>query len=289
MQLSKGVQYMIQATVYYAGMNLCIKYLNHIPAHQIIFIRSVVTFCITFYLIKKQNLNLWGNNKGWLILRGVAGFAGLFCYVITVQHMPLASAVTIQYLSPVFTLIIAHFMLDDELKLRNWIFTIVSLSGVFLVKGFDERISQLMLGLGVFSALMSGFAYSCIRKVNQSDHALVIVFYFPLVTLPFVTPYSLTHWTTPTSTDWLLLIATGIFTQFGQYFMTKAYQLERVANVSILTYLGTLYALAIGYLLFDEKFSTMSLLGMTLIIGGVVLNLLLSEYKKKNAYSSTEK
>jgi drug/metabolite transporter (DMT)-like permease len=102
MQLSKGVQYMIQATVYYAGMNLCIKYLNHIPAHQIIFIRSVVTFCITFYLIKKQNLNLWGNNKGWLVLRGVAGFAGLFCYVITVQHMPLASAVTIQYLSPVF-------------------------------------------------------------------------------------------------------------------------------------------------------------------------------------------
>ncbi len=280
---------MIQATVYYAGMNLCIKYLNHIPAHQIIFIRSVVTFCITFYLIKKQNLNLWGNNKGWLVLRGVAGFAGLFCYVITVQHMPLASAVTIQYLSPVFTLIIAHFMLDDELKLRNWIFTLVSLSGVFLVKGFDERISQVMLGLGVFSALMSGFAYSCIRKVNQSDHALVIVFYFPLVTLPFVTPYSLTHWTAPNITDWLLLIATGIFTQFGQYFMTKAYQLERVANVSILTYLGTLYALAIGYLLFDEKFSTMSLLGMTLIIGGVVLNLLLSEYKKKNAYSSAEK
>ncbi|MBP9724124.1 MAG: DMT family transporter [Bacteroidia bacterium] len=287
--MSKGVQYMIQATVYYAGMNLCIKYLNHIPAHQIIFIRSVVTFCITFYLIKKQNLNLWGNNKGWLVLRGVAGFAGLFCYVITVQHMPLASAVTIQYLSPVFTLIIAHFMLDDELKLRNWIFTLVSLSGVFLVKGFDERISQVMLGLGVFSALMSGFAYSCIRKVNQSDHALVIVFYFPLVTLPFVTPYSLTHWTAPNITDWLLLIATGIFTQFGQYFMTKAYQLERVANVSILTYLGTLYALAIGYLLFDEKFSTMSLLGMTLIIGGVVLNLLLSEYKKKNAYSSAEK
>lgn len=287
--MSKGVQYMIQATVYYAGMNLCIKYLNHIPAHQIIFIRSVVTFCITFYLIKKQNLNPWGNNKGWLVLRGVAGFAGLFCYVITVQHMPLASAVTIQYLSPVFTLIIAHFMLDDELKLRNWIFTLISLTGVFLVKGFDERISQVMLGLGVFSALMSGFAYSCIRKVNQSDHALVIVFYFPLVTLPFVTPYSLTHWTAPTTTDWFLLIATGIFTQFGQYFMTKAYQLERVANVSILTYLGTLYALAIGYLLFDEKFSTMSLLGMTLIIGGVVLNLLLSEYKKKNAHTSTEK
>jgi len=197
MQWSKGVQYMLQATVYYAGMNLCIKYLEHIPAHQVIFIRSIVTFVITLYFIRQQRVHPWGNNKSWLVLRGLAGFAGLLCYVVTVQHIPLASAVTIQNLSPVFTLMIAHFMLDDELRLRNWIFTFISLTGVFLVKGFDERISNGMLALGIFSALMSGLAYSCIRKVNQSDHALVIVFYFPLVTLPFVTPYTLTHWTTP--------------------------------------------------------------------------------------------
>lgn len=279
---------MLQATVYYAGMNLCIKYLQHIPAHQVIFIRSIVTFIITLYFIRKQHLHPWGNNKGWLILRGLAGFAGLLCYVITVQHIPLASAVTIQYLSPVFTLIIAHFMLNDELRLRNWMFTLLSLAGVFLVKGFDDRISNGMLALGVFSALMSGLAYSCIRKVNQSDHALVIVFYFPLVTLPFVTPYTLTHWTTPTVTDWALLIATGIFTQFGQYFMTKAYQLEKVSNVSILTYLGTIYALVTGYVLFDEKFTAASLAGMLLIIGGVLLNLLLSDYKTSSHHVSTK-
>ncbi len=242
---------MLQATVYYAGMNLCIKYLNHIPAHQVVFIRSIITFFITFYFIRKQKISPWGNDRKWLVLRGLAGFAGLLCYIITVQKIPLASAVTIQYLSPVFTLIFAYFLLDE------------------------------LLLLGMFSALMSGLAYSCIRRVNQSDHALVIVFYFPLVTLPFVTPYTLTHWTTPTMTDWGLLIATGVFTQFGQYFMTKSYQLERVSDVSILTYLGTIYALATGYFLFDETFNHWSLIGMVLIIGGVVLNLFLS-YTAKN-------
>lgn len=272
---------MLQATVYYAGMNLCIKYLNHIPAHQVVFIRSIITFFITFYFIRKQKLNPWGNDKKWLILRGLAGFSGLLCYIITVQKIPLASAVTIQYLSPVFTLIFAYFLLDDRLTLRNWLFTILSFTGVVLVKGFDPRISNELLMLGMFSALMSGLAYSCIRKVNQSDHALVIVFYFPLVTLPFVTPYTLTHWTTPSLADWGLLIATGIFTQFGQYFMTKSYQLERVSDVSILTYLGTIYALATGYFLFNETFNHWSLFGMILIIAGVVLNLFLSYNTQK--------
>lgn len=272
---------MLQATVYYAGMNLCIKYLNHIPAHQIVFVRSIITFFITLYFLRKQHISPWGNDRKWLLLRGLAGFAGLLCYIITVQKIPLASAVTIQYLSPVFTLIFAYFLLDDRLTTRNWLFTILSFTGVVLVKGFDPRISNELLLLGMFSALMSGLAYSCIRRVNQSDHALVIVFYFPLVTLPFVTPYTLTHWTTPTLTDWGLLIATGVFTQFGQYFMTKSYQLERVSDVSILTYLGTIYALATGYFLFNETFNHWSLIGMVLIIGGVVLNLFLS-YTTKN-------
>lgn len=272
---------MLQATVYYAGMNLCIKYLNHIPAHQIVFVRSIITFLITLYFLRKQHISPWGNDRKWLVLRGLAGFAGLLCYIITVQKIPLASAVTIQYLSPVFTLIFAYFLLDDRLTLRNWLFTILSFAGVVLVKGFDPRISNGLLLLGMFSALMSGLAYSCIRRVNQSDHALVIVFYFPLVTLPFVTPYTLTNWTTPTLTDWGLLIATGVFTQFGQYFMTKSYQLERVSDVSILTYLGTIYALATGYFLFGETFNHWSLIGMVLIIGGMVLNLFLS-YTTKN-------
>ena len=281
MEVRPGIRYMLQATVYYAGMNLCIKYLNHIPAFQILFIRSIITFFITLYFIRKQKLSPWGNDKKWLILRGLAGFSGLLCYIVTVQKIPLASAVTIQYLSPVFTLIFAYFLLDDRLTLRNWLFTILAFTGVVLVKGFDHRISNEMLALGMFSALMSGLAYSCIRKVNKSDHALVIVFYFPLVTLPFITPYTLMHWQTPTWQEWALLIATGIFTQFGQYFMTKSYQLEKVSDVSILTYLGTLYALATGYFLFSETFSHWSLLGMALIIGGVVLNLILSTNKKQ--------
>jgi drug/metabolite transporter (DMT)-like permease len=277
-----GIRYMLQATLYYAGMNLCIKILKDIPAHQVVFIRSVITLLITYAFIRRQNLSPWGNNKKWLILRGLAGFSGLLCYIITVQSIPLASAVTIQYLSPVFTLIIAYLMLDDELKLRNWVFTAISFAGVLLVKGFDERISNSMLALGIFSAMMSGLAYSCIRKVSKDDHAMVIVFYFPLVTIPLIGPYTLTHWQAPDLRQWGLLIATGIFTQFGQYFMTKAYQMERVSDVSILTYLGTIYALLTGYYLFDETFGLQSILGMTLVIGGVVLNLIYSSYKKRS-------
>ena len=65
----------------------------------------------------------------------------------------------------------------------------------------------------------------------------------------------------------------GIFTQIAQILMTKGIQ-SGVANKMIsLKYLGTIYALAIGYLIFGESYGIMSLIGITMVIAGVVLNL----------------
>src|SRR5690606_21747805 len=58
----------------------------------------------------------FGNNKNWLLLRGVAGMTALFLFFYTLQNMPLASATTIQYLSPVFTVILAIFINRERVK-----------------------------------------------------------------------------------------------------------------------------------------------------------------------------
>ena len=65
----------------------------------------------------------------------------------------------------------------------------------------------------------------------------------------------------------------GLFTQIAQILMTKGIQ-TGVANKMIsLKYVGTIYALAIGYLLLSESYGIMSLLGIAMVIAGVVLNL----------------
>jgi drug/metabolite transporter (DMT)-like permease len=64
----------------------------------------------------------------------------------------------------------------------------------------------------------------------------------------------------------------GLFTQIAQILMTKGIQ-SGVANKMIsLKYVGTIYALAIGYLLFGESYGIMSLLGIAMVIAGVILN-----------------
>lgn len=279
--MSKGIKLMIWATVFYGIMNLCIKYLNHIPAHEIVFFRSIITLSVTYVLLKKAKVNPLGNNKKLLILRGLAGFMGLILYIYTVQRMNIASAVTIQYLSPIFTGIFAIFLLGEKMRWLQWIFFLTAFAGVLLIKGFDPSVSNNLLATGILSAIGSGLAYNLIRKLRGQDHPLVIVFYFPLVTIPLIGPYTLTHFVWPTGFEWLLLLITGLATQLAQTFMTQSYQLEKVANVSMITYLGTIYALLMGVFIFDEQYSLMTIIGMLLIVGGIIANILYKKWTDK--------
>ena len=252
-------------------MNIGVKFIRHIPAHEIVFFRAVVSLVVGYMLIRRRGLNPWGNNKPLLIYRGIAGTIALIMYFYTLQQMPLASAVTIQYLSPIFTILIAGIMLKEPARPIQWLMFLVSFAGVVMVKGFDPRISVFELIIGVAAAVFSGLAYNFIRKLKDHDHPLVVVFYFPLVTVPVVGLYTLTHWVPPNSDDWLILIMIGLATTVAQIYMTKAYQAEKAANISNFNYLGTIYALAFGFFLFDELIGVFSLIGIGLIIFGVIM------------------
>lgn len=193
-------------------------------------------------------------------------------FFITLQNIPLASAVTIQYLSPVFTAIIAVFVLGERMKPIQWLFFAIAFLGVALIKGFDERVSLLYLGLGVVSSICAGAAYNCIRLVKDTDHPLVVVLYFPMVATPIMLVLTYFDWVMPIGRDWILLLLLGVFTQIGQVFMTKALQSERANMVASLKYLGSLYALGFGYFIFDETYGAFSLLGILLVLSGVLLN-----------------
>jgi drug/metabolite transporter (DMT)-like permease len=250
-------------------MNVGVKYIQHIPAYEIVFFRALVSLIVGYALIKRERLNPWGNNKPLLIFRGIAGTIALMLYFYTLQNMPLASAVTIQYLSPIFTILIAGIMLKEPARPVQWLFFAISFIGVVMIKGFDVRITALGLVIGIASAFFSGIAYNFIRKLKDHDHHLVVVFYFPLVTVPTIGLYTLFNWVTPVVTDWLILLLIGLATTVAQIYMTKAYQIERAANISNYNYLGTIYALILGYFLFGELIGAPALLGIGLIIIGV--------------------
>jgi drug/metabolite transporter (DMT)-like permease len=66
-------------------------------------------------------------------------------------------------------------------------------------------------------------------------------------------------------------LAVGLLTQAAQVNLTKAYHLERAVDISHLTYVGTLWALLLGYLVFGETVPLPALGGIGLVVLGVVL------------------
>jgi len=264
---------MIIAVAFFAIMNLMVKMLPHLPAVEIIFFRSVVSFVISYVVLKAKDINVWGNNVPILMLRGAAGAIALSMYFITLQAIPLASAVTIQYLSPIFTSIIGIWFVKEKVRPLQWVFFVIAFLGTVVIQGFDTRISLLYGGLGLMSAMLSGLAYNCVRKLSTTDHPLVVIFYFPLITIPLAGAYLFFDWVTPIGWDWFYLLMVGITTQIAQLFMTKAYQAEDLSKVSSITYIGIIFALGIGYVFFKETFNIMSYLGMLIVLVGVILNI----------------
>jgi drug/metabolite transporter (DMT)-like permease len=129
--------------------------------------------------------------------------------------------------------------------------------------------------------MAGGVAYNLVRMLRQTDHPLVVVFYFPIVTLPFALPLALPGWVMPEGwQEWALVLAMGVLTQLAQVYLTKAFQAGTTGTVSIVMYVGAVFALAYGYVFFHETYPLTSLIGMVLVVLGVLLNLFLAVPKR---------
>lgn len=259
--------------------------LQTIPAHELVLARSIVSFFISFVIIKQRKLPLFGTNKKWLLVRGLAGTVALTLFFYSLHHLPLAIATTIQYLAPIFTVIFAIIILKEKVKSLQWFFIGLSFIGVLMI-GLDkimdsspsaESISFLWLGLGMLSAVFSGIAYVAIIKLKPTDSPINIVSYFPMIAIPFMVVFCLFEFTMPQGIEWLILLIIGVFTQFAQILMTKAFHEGSASTITPFQYLGAIYALLLGYLVFHETLSWIVNIGIICVVGGVFINALIKK------------
>ncbi len=99
---------------------------------------------------------------------------------------------------------------------------------------------------------------------------IVLHFQFLGAIIGFI--FTLLNWQMPEPIDWLYILLLGVFTQLGQVNLTRSLQAENVARVSILNYIGVIYALGFGWILFGEAYGWSQFIGILLVIAGVLLN-----------------
>jgi drug/metabolite transporter (DMT)-like permease len=272
---------MLLSTLAFFAANVCVKQVAHIPAMETVFFRCIVATALCVIGLRRARASLIGSNHWMLLLRGMFGTTALFCFFLTLQQMPLASAQTIQYLSPIFTATIAIFILKESVSSMQWLFYAIAFGGVLLIERVDERISPVYLAVGVISAFCSGMAYNLVRSLRGKEHPLTVVLHFQLVGAVVGLGSLFFDWKTPQGRDWAYLVLIGVFSQLGQIFLTNALQRERIAGVAIINYTGLIYALAIGWLVFAEPQGVLALAGMMLVVVGVLLSVL---YGRRRQY-----
>ena len=266
---------MLGSVVLYTSANVCVKELSHLGTTQLVFLRSSISLLVCVVYLKQANIPLFGNNRKWLFLRGLAGMIALTGFFHTVKHIPLASATVIQYFSPVFTVILALGFMNEQVRRLQWVFLGLALVGIVMVKGFDPRVSWGMWGLGLMSAFLAAVAYLATMKCRDTDHPVGVVIWFHLLAVPVMGSVSASQWVPLQGLDWGLALAVGGLSILAQVLMTVALHQEDAGMVMPFKYLGAVFALMAGWWLFGESMSTMSLVGMALVVVSISANTVL--------------
>lgn len=283
-----GYVYIIFSALSFCFMTIFVKIAGHeVNTLQIVFFRGLFTLCVTYYFIYKNKIYIWGNNKKKLISRGLSGTFALFFVYESIQRITLSEATVIQYLYPIFTIILAAIFLGEESTKKNYLAIFIGLFGVYIVLDFPFLNSNISFNynnvlIALIGSVLTALAYVLVRSCSNDDESpYVIMFYFPLFTVPLSLPFTIINWSNPSLNTWFYIFMVGLCTQLGQTFLTFGYKLIPASKAATASYVQVPFAALGGFMFFNEEISINFLAGSLIIFVAVSL-IIDKKMKKKN-------
>jgi len=89
-----------------------------------------IAIALPYFFITKKKVPIW--SKDFWLLALVAGYTNI-SYVLAVIDGEVVRVMLIFYLSPVWTIFLAHFMLNEDTQKRHYIAVFISLIGAFIM------------------------------------------------------------------------------------------------------------------------------------------------------------
>jgi drug/metabolite transporter (DMT)-like permease len=233
--MPKGILFGLAAALSFSLMALFVKLSLGIPTQEIIFARSLFTLIASLLVIYSKKISPWGKvgNQSFLIIRGCAGYLALSAYFFSITKLPIGVASLIQYLSPIFSATFAYFLLKEGSSGRQIISLLMGLLGIAFVSELSisgpNLNQQSLIAPPIYflacvtSAILSGVAYSAVRKLNlQGENSDVIIFYFPLISLPLSLLASVPVWVWPSLKQSIFIFLACALSYAGQQFLINS-------------------------------------------------------------------
>jgi drug/metabolite transporter (DMT)-like permease len=280
-KIKNGILLSLLATFCFSLGNVFTKMISDsVPFSQIAFARSFIGLIIVASYMAWNGYTFSVKKKRILILRGMLGAVALLCSFYAISKIKLAEVSILFQLSPFFVAVFARFILKERLPRFFYILLFFSLAGCLLVmKPSFSNIGSLPALMSIVASVLAALAYVCVRSMSKEYRSHMIVLYFCLTAAIVPMPW-IPFFIVPSYYQLFILLMIGVVTTFAQFFLTKAYGLEKAGVVSMVGYVGVLLNIFWGVVIWREYLDTASIIGGVLILASCVI-LSWSVYKKK--------
>ena len=265
---------MVCAALLFSVMGVCVKVASSLyGTGELVFYRSLVGALVVFGVTRWRGESLATRVPAMHFWRSASGVAGLMLWFYAIGGLPLATAMTLNYMSSVW---MALFLIGGSVLVgagrvdgRLVAAVLTGFAGVALVLRPTVDQQQLWHGLtGLLSGLLAALAYLQVTALGRAgEPAPRIVFYFSLGGLAAGALWMLVQGTSPhTPRGIALLAAIGLLATLAQMMMTRAYRIGTTLVNASLHYLGIVFSFVFGALLFDDAVSAGAVAGIVLIV-----------------------
>lgn len=275
--------WMLFATLAFSLMGVCVKLASETySVAEIILYRGLIGVIFIYILIRQQGGSLKTSFIWQHLWRCLVGITALWLWFLAIGYLPLATAMTLNYMAPIWISAILFFAAWRVGKRQfEWGLTIAILAsfiGVTLLlrPAFHQ---ELWLGgvLGLCSGILSALAYLQVKHLGQmGEPESRVVFYFSatgllagLVGCIFGADshgQAIDLFRMHNAQGMMLLLGIGILAAMAQMAMTRAYRLGSTLVTANLQYTGIVFASVWGILIWRDRLGLSSWLGILIIL-----------------------
>jgi S-adenosylmethionine uptake transporter len=289
--------WMLLGAAFFATMGVCVKFGSaYFNAAELVFYRGLVGMVFLAVIARQQKISLRTQYPGMHVWRAVIGVTSLSTWFYAISKLPLATAMTLNYMSSVW---VAAFLVGGALI--NWnpndgrspwsqgplaLSVMAGFAGVVMMLRPTIEQDQIYAGLiGLISGFGAAFAYMQVMALGRvGEPETRTVFFFAIGTViagaagMVIAGVSEWNWQ---HAMWLLPV--GIFASLGQLCLTRAYSQGATLVVANLQYSGIVFAALYSVWLFDDVIPPIGWAGMALIIASGMTATLLRARAAPNA------
>ncbi len=272
-----GALWMLVAGLLFACMGVFVKLgASHFSNIELVFYRSFIGLFVVYALIKQQRGSLRTPYWRGHLWRGLSGSIALMLFFYCITVLPLATAITLNYTSPLFLTILTMWIFRERFHLPLVSAILLGFIGTVLLLHPTLEKEQIIPGLmGLISGLLAGVAMFNVRQLGAAgEPEWRVVFYFSLIASVFggvgmllTDVHSITRDSIP------LLLGLGVSATLAQLALTRAYTTGSTLVASTLSYSTIVFASLFGIFLWQETLPVEGWLGIALIISSGVLSL----------------